>query len=1210
MADRFPLIVNATSRKIEELVAGDNLDLTGNGISISGNTGTTGQYLKVDSGVVTWDNPGDVYLTQTQTITNKTFETCVISGANNTITNLPNSALSNSSITINGTQVALGGTIALSDTDTTFALSAADGSTSLRKQINLTDSLGNIDEVIFEVGTPSSVPAGSNALSLELSRVNNIITIAGSVVDSDTITTIAAASGGTAQTGAMLFSGTGGATVSQDAATRTININSLNDDTITRLRTGSGGTYADGDFTFLAGSEVSIVQAPNGTTGDPEITISSVDTITRLKGGTSGSLVSGDVTITGGSGGNVTVAQSGTTITIDSQNDDTITKVASGSEVLASGNFRFKQAGATTITQTTNSLTGEIEIEVSSANTDTGASLTAGEGLTLTSGTEYSIKNAGNLVDNRVSKWDNGNSQFANSIITDDGSTVTINGDLAVTGTNTIIETTTLAVEDNLVELRRGVSLTGSDGGIQINRTTDGTGAVATFNRLEWYEAGAYWRSLDNGGIAKRFVTETETQTLTNKTLTSPTLTNPTIGTATATTINGLAITATASSTLTMADLKTFSVNNTMTLNATDGSTVNFGTGGGAGATVAYSSNTLGSFATTTSTQLRGVVSDSTGTGSLVFSTNPVINTTITTSSTTFSVFNTSALTVNAFGAATALNMGSSSGTTTINNGLTVANNVTLNTTVADSVTINGRTDFVNADITIRDAGGFGISIGRGGGEVQTNTRVGYAALNANQSGIEDAAFGYSALQSCTAGSKNSAFGHRALANLEDGDDNTAVGKDALYQHIDGEGNVAVGRSSLENNTVGDYNVCLGYFAGYAQTGSGNVLIGPASTGNSTSATYAAPSAGGSNQLVIGSGTGTWVSGDSGFNLTVPNDFRVNGTATIDGDLVVQGTTTSINSAVIQVDDKSIELAAVTNQTFTADFTNGSAQITNISPVAGLIEGMTITIPSGGVSVPADTYIVIFDGTTGTATLSNAVTGTTGDATFIATGPTDLGASGGGIILKGTPIGSGGTGDKTLLYDHSRADKYWTVSENFELAAGKKYAIGNQLIIDSTSLGNSVVNSSLTSVGTLTSLNVDGPVVLGGRAVEKVFSSFATNFSVSSNTISISTAPANTIVGTTPTQAINTWSFTTADPGGNTLANGESITITLIVDANTAAIYGDDCEVDGVAITNGVKWSGGSPPTATTNTDILTFIIVKDSSGVVQVFGQGTTDFS
>ena len=34
MADRFPLIVNAVSKKIEEIVAGDNLDLSGNGVVI------------------------------------------------------------------------------------------------------------------------------------------------------------------------------------------------------------------------------------------------------------------------------------------------------------------------------------------------------------------------------------------------------------------------------------------------------------------------------------------------------------------------------------------------------------------------------------------------------------------------------------------------------------------------------------------------------------------------------------------------------------------------------------------------------------------------------------------------------------------------------------------------------------------------------------------------------------------------------------------------------------------------------------------------------------------------------------------------------------------------------------------------------------------------------------------------------------------------
>ena len=71
MADRFPLIVNAVSQKIEELISGDNLELTGNNIVISGDTGS-GKYLTSDGTVVSWGTPGDVYLTLSQTLTNKT----------------------------------------------------------------------------------------------------------------------------------------------------------------------------------------------------------------------------------------------------------------------------------------------------------------------------------------------------------------------------------------------------------------------------------------------------------------------------------------------------------------------------------------------------------------------------------------------------------------------------------------------------------------------------------------------------------------------------------------------------------------------------------------------------------------------------------------------------------------------------------------------------------------------------------------------------------------------------------------------------------------------------------------------------------------------------------------------------------------------------------------------------------------------------------
>ena len=103
-------------------------------------------------------------------------------------------------------------------------------------------------------------------------------------------------------------------------------------------------------------------------------------------------------------------------------------------------------------------------------------------------------------------------------------------------------------------------------------------------------------------------VSENETQTLTNKTHTSPTLTSPTLGAATATSINGLIVTSTASSTLTVDPAKTLEVQRSLLLTTDDANnsvTVNFRNGGN----IAYRSDTLAAFASTTSTQLRGLIS-------------------------------------------------------------------------------------------------------------------------------------------------------------------------------------------------------------------------------------------------------------------------------------------------------------------------------------------------------------------------------------------------------------------------------------------------------------------------------------------------------------------------------------------------------------------------------------------------------------------------
>jgi intein/homing endonuclease len=87
-------------------------------------------------------------------------------------------------------------------------------------------------------------------------------------------------------------------------------------------------------------------------------------------------------------------------------------------------------------------------------------------------------------------------------------------------------------------------------------------------------------------------------------------------------------------------------------------------------------------------------VTDETGTaGYLVFSTSPTFTTSVLTDSSTFSVFNTTATTVNAFGAASTLAMGASSGTATINN-------ITLSLPNATSVTIGGASSVLNFSST------------------------------------------------------------------------------------------------------------------------------------------------------------------------------------------------------------------------------------------------------------------------------------------------------------------------------------------------------------------------------------------------------------------------------------------------------------------------------------------------------------------------------
>lgn len=141
-----------------------------------------------------------------------------------------------------------------------------------------------------------------------------------------------------------------------------------------------------------------------------------------------------------------------------------------------------------------------------------------------------------------------------------------------------------------------------------------------------------------------------------------------------------------------------------------------------------------------------------------------------------------------------------------------------------------------------------GLTVGKGGGNIVTNTIVGEEALDSNTTGYENTAVGRRALQSNTIGFTNTAVGVGANKFNLIGNDNTAVGGFALQNNL-ANGNTAVGRSSLQENTTGSQNTGLGFGAlslvtvGSNVTGLGNgaqvTAPNQVQLGDSATTTYA-----------------------------------------------------------------------------------------------------------------------------------------------------------------------------------------------------------------------------------------------------------------------------------------------------------------------------------------------------------------------------------
>jgi hypothetical protein len=267
--------------------------------------------------------------------------------------------------------------------------------------------------------------------------------------------------------------------------------------------------------------------------------------------------------------------------------------------------------------------------------------------------------------------------------------TVVITGDLTVNGTTTTISTETLNVADNIIVLNSDVVGSPTENaGIEIERGTSDNVLI------RWNETSDKWEITNDGSVYKAI---NEASDLLGTTLASGVVSSSltSVGTITSGVWNGTAIDGERGGTGVANTGKTITVSgntvigsstHTVSFSTTGNTTVTLPTTG----TLATTGN-LSQFASTTSSQLAGVLSDETGTGSVVFSTSPQITTSLTTDSTTFSLVNTTATTVNFAGAATALSIASASGTTTVNNDLVVTGDLTVNgtTTTLNTVDLN-----------------------------------------------------------------------------------------------------------------------------------------------------------------------------------------------------------------------------------------------------------------------------------------------------------------------------------------------------------------------------------------------------------------------------------------------------------------------------------------------------------------------------------------
>jgi hypothetical protein len=508
--------------------------------------------------------------------------------------------------------------------------------------------------------------------------------------------------------------------------------------------------------------------------------------------------------------------------------------------------------------------------------------------------------------------------------------------------------------------------------------------------------------------------------------------------------------------------------------------------------------------------------------------------------------------------------------------------------TFAGAKTFSNTANFLT-DITVN-----GLTVGKGGGNISSNTAIGLGALALNTTGSGSTAFGNKALSKSTGGTAT-AFGSSALENLTIGTGNVAIGYTALNQTTSQNSNTAVGDQAMRFST-GSSNTVLGASALLGVSGQtngiNNTAIGALALRNATTAAFNVGV--GSNSLnnlttgndntVLGFLSGFYAGAGTGTNLTNMSQ------GVLIGSNVRTGSNASTNEVAIgyNVVGNGSNTVTIGNNSITANYFKGDINLTG-NVIGGTWSGTAISAANGGTGLTspgASGNVLTSNGTgwvssalpvSGVSTLAYSTTAAANGGTISGTTLTLAAANGTNPGLVST-VAQTFAGAKTFSSDATISGITVGVgagSQASNAVLGKSAMTNNVGGFNTVAVGfealkantNSNYNTAVGSTALSANNNADANTAVGFAALT-ASQNGGYNTAVGSNSL------AANVSGSLNTGLGNTALYTNTS-GSNNTAVGNKALFSNITGSNNTAI-GHEADVASAALTNATAIGNGA----------------------------------